>query len=174
MCNVCSLQLPECRGVDYIAETACHDQVPVDVCDSYNVFVFPDCVLSWQQLQVTGGGDMAVATTCFKWAELLETQFDKSWIELDTLLLQLEEDEDYSWVDISTQLHIPTHIHTQCCRCSASPGGTQPRWPPASPSWGTRRGWCSRPTPSWRRSWCTSGRSSHPPGSPSTRYTGAE
>ena len=64
--------------------------------------VFPDCVLSWQQLQVTGGGDMAVATTCFKWAELLETQFDKSWIELDTLLLQLEEDEDYSWVDTST------------------------------------------------------------------------
>ena len=51
---------------------------------------------------------MAVATTCFKWAELLETQFDKSWIELDTLLLQLEEDEDYSWVDISTHTHTYT------------------------------------------------------------------
>ena len=68
------------------------------------MFVFPDCVLSGQQLQVSLGGDMAVATTCFKWAELLETQFDKSWIELDTLLLQLEEDEDYSWVDINGRL----------------------------------------------------------------------
>ena len=72
----------------------------------YNVFVFPDRVLSGQQLQGTLGGDMAVATTCFKWAELLETQFDKSWIELDTLLLQLEEDEDYSWVDTSTHIYI--------------------------------------------------------------------
>ena len=83
------------------------------VCDSYNVFVFPDCVLSWQQLQVTGGGDMAVATTCFKWAELLETQFDKSWIELDTLLLQLEEDEDYSWVQISTNIYTYPHAMLQ-------------------------------------------------------------
>ena len=56
---------------------------------------------------------MAVATTCFKWAELLETQFDKSWIELDTLLLQLEEDEDYSWVDISTHIYTYLHISTR-------------------------------------------------------------
>ena len=56
---------------------------------------------------------MAVATTCFKWAELLETQFDKSWIELDTLLLQLEEDEDYSWVDISTYIYTYLHISTR-------------------------------------------------------------
>lgn len=38
---------------------------------------------------------MTVASTCFKWVDLLESQFDKSWIELDSLLLQLEEDEDF-------------------------------------------------------------------------------
>ena len=36
---------------------------------------------------------MTVASTCFKWVDLLESQFDKSWIELDSLLLQLEEDD---------------------------------------------------------------------------------
>ena len=39
---------------------------------------------------------MTVASTCFKWVDLLESQFDKSWIELDSLLLQLEEDEDFA------------------------------------------------------------------------------
>ena len=41
---------------------------------------------------------MSVTSTCFKWVDLLETQFDKSWIELDTLLLQLEEDEDLGFL----------------------------------------------------------------------------
>ena len=39
---------------------------------------------------------MTVTATCFKWVDLLESQFDKSWIELDSLLLQLEEDEDFA------------------------------------------------------------------------------
>ena len=39
---------------------------------------------------------MTVASTCFKWVDLLESQFDKSWIELDSLLLQLEDDEDFA------------------------------------------------------------------------------
>ena len=36
---------------------------------------------------------MAVAAACFKWADVLENQFDKSWVELDSLLAQLEDDE---------------------------------------------------------------------------------
>ena len=36
---------------------------------------------------------MAVTAACFKWADVLETQFDKSWVELDTVLSQLEDDE---------------------------------------------------------------------------------
>ena len=36
---------------------------------------------------------MAVAAACFKWADVLENQFDKSWVELDTILCQLEDDE---------------------------------------------------------------------------------
>ena len=36
---------------------------------------------------------MAVASACFKWADVLENQFDKSWVELDTILCQLEDDE---------------------------------------------------------------------------------
>lgn len=39
---------------------------------------------------------MTVTATCFKWVDLLESQFDKSWIDLDSLLLQLEEDEEFS------------------------------------------------------------------------------
>ena len=39
---------------------------------------------------------MTVTATCFKWVDLLETQFDKSWIDLDSLLLQLEEDEEFA------------------------------------------------------------------------------
>ena len=39
---------------------------------------------------------MTVAATCFKWVDLLENQFDKSWIELDTTLSTLEDDEDMS------------------------------------------------------------------------------
>ena len=31
---------------------------------------------------------MTVTATCFKWVDLLESQFDKSWIDLDSLLLQ--------------------------------------------------------------------------------------
>lgn len=48
---------------------------------------------------------MSVATTCFKWVDLLETQFDKSWIELDTLLMQLEEDEDLSCLYTKSRRH---------------------------------------------------------------------
>lgn len=36
---------------------------------------------------------MAVTAACFKWADVLENQFDKSWVELDTTLSQLEDDE---------------------------------------------------------------------------------
>ena len=36
---------------------------------------------------------MAVTAACFKWADVLENQFDKSWVELDTILCQLEDDE---------------------------------------------------------------------------------
>ena len=36
---------------------------------------------------------MAVTAACFKWADVLENQFDKSWVELDTILSQLEDDE---------------------------------------------------------------------------------
>ena len=39
---------------------------------------------------------MTVTATCFKWVDLLESQFDKSWIDLDSLLLQLEEDEEFA------------------------------------------------------------------------------
>jgi len=38
---------------------------------------------------------MAVTAACFKWADVLENQFDKSWVELDTILCQLEDDEDF-------------------------------------------------------------------------------
>jgi len=38
---------------------------------------------------------MAVTAACFKWADVLENQFDKSWVELDSLLAQLEDDEDF-------------------------------------------------------------------------------
>jgi len=39
---------------------------------------------------------MTVTATCFKWVDLLESQFDKSWIDLDSLLLQLEDDEEFA------------------------------------------------------------------------------
>ena len=55
--------------------------------------------------QVRGCVNMSVATTCFKWVDLLETQFDKSWIELDTLLMQLEEDEDLSCLYTKSRRH---------------------------------------------------------------------
>ena len=48
---------------------------------------------------------MALATACFKWVDLLETQFDKTWIELDSLLLPLEEDEDFSFMYTKTRRH---------------------------------------------------------------------
>ena len=48
---------------------------------------------------------MSIASTCFKWVDLLETQFDKSWIELDTLLMQLEEDEDLSCLYTKSRRH---------------------------------------------------------------------
>jgi len=41
---------------------------------------------------------MTVAAACFKWASVLETQFDKSWVELDSMLQQLEEDEDFAFL----------------------------------------------------------------------------
>ena len=49
---------------------------------------------------------MTVASTCFKWVDLLETQFDKSWIELDTMLLQLEEDEDFAFLYTKSRRHV--------------------------------------------------------------------
>lgn len=43
---------------------------------------------------------MAVAAACFKWADVLENQFDKSWVELDTILCQLEDDEDFGMLHL--------------------------------------------------------------------------
>ena len=48
---------------------------------------------------------MTVAATCFKWADLLESQFDKSWIELDTMLSTLEEDEDFYDIYAKSRRH---------------------------------------------------------------------
>ena len=48
---------------------------------------------------------MTVAATCFKWADLLESQFDKSWIELDTMLTTLEDDEDFYLLHAKAQKH---------------------------------------------------------------------
>jgi len=38
---------------------------------------------------------MAAAAASLKWVEVLETQFDKSWVDLDLLLSQIEEDEEF-------------------------------------------------------------------------------
>lgn len=38
---------------------------------------------------------MAAAAASLKWVDVLETQFDKSWVDLDLLLSQIEEDEDF-------------------------------------------------------------------------------
>jgi len=43
---------------------------------------------------------MAVTAACFKWADVLENQFDKSWVELDTILSQLEDDEDFGMLHL--------------------------------------------------------------------------
>lgn len=43
---------------------------------------------------------MAVTAACFKWADVLENQFDKSWVELDTILCQLEDDEDFGMLHL--------------------------------------------------------------------------
>ena len=48
---------------------------------------------------------MTVAATCFKWADLLESQFDKSWIELDAMLTTLEDDEDFYLLHAKAQKH---------------------------------------------------------------------
>ena len=48
---------------------------------------------------------MAVASACFKWVDVLETQFDKSWVELDSLLMQLEEDEDFGFLHTQSRRH---------------------------------------------------------------------
>jgi len=48
---------------------------------------------------------MAVASACFKWVDVLEGQFDKSWVELDSLLMQLEEDEDFSFLHTQSRRH---------------------------------------------------------------------
>lgn len=48
---------------------------------------------------------MTVAATCFKWVDLLENQFDKSWIELDTTLSTLEEDEDFYDIYAKSRRH---------------------------------------------------------------------
>jgi len=48
---------------------------------------------------------MAVASACFKWVDVLESQFDKSWVEMDSLLMQLEEDEDFSFLHTQSRRH---------------------------------------------------------------------
>eukprot|EP00090_Calanus_glacialis_P015676 TRINITY_DN24716_c0_g1_i1.p1 TRINITY_DN24716_c0_g1~~TRINITY_DN24716_c0_g1_i1.p1 ORF type:complete len:457 (-),score=128.48 TRINITY_DN24716_c0_g1_i1:380-1750(-) len=48
---------------------------------------------------------MAVASACFKWVDVLEGQFDKSWVELDFLLMQLEEDEDFAFLHTQSRRH---------------------------------------------------------------------
>jgi len=48
---------------------------------------------------------MAVASACFKWVDVLEGQFDKSWVELDSLLMKLEEDEDFSFLHTQGRRH---------------------------------------------------------------------
>jgi len=48
---------------------------------------------------------MAVASACFKWVDVLEGQFDKSWVELDSLLMQLEEDEDFAFLHTQSRRH---------------------------------------------------------------------
>eukprot|EP00092_Neocalanus_flemingeri_P004976 GFUD01005351.1.p1 GENE.GFUD01005351.1~~GFUD01005351.1.p1 ORF type:complete len:456 (+),score=112.49 GFUD01005351.1:100-1467(+) len=48
---------------------------------------------------------MAVASACFKWVDVLEGQFDKSWVELDSLLMRLEEDEDFSFLHTQSRRH---------------------------------------------------------------------
>lgn len=41
---------------------------------------------------------MSVTAACFKWADVLENQFDKSWVDLDTVLGQLEEEEEFNLI----------------------------------------------------------------------------
>ena len=48
---------------------------------------------------------MTVAATCFKWVDLLENQFDKSWIELDTTMSTLEDDEDFYDIYAKSRRH---------------------------------------------------------------------
>jgi len=37
---------------------------------------------------------MAAVAACLKWVDVLETQFDKSWVDLDLLFNQIDEDEE--------------------------------------------------------------------------------
>jgi len=48
---------------------------------------------------------MAVTSACFKWVDVLESQFDKSWVELDTMLMQLEDDEDFAFLHTQSRRH---------------------------------------------------------------------
>ena len=83
---------------------------------------------------------MAVTAACFKWADVLENQFDKSWVELDTILCQLEDDEvkEVEMSKVSKQSPASGLFRTLgCCTCRG--GEPPPLWPPASLSLLTSR-----------------------------------
>ena len=87
---------------------------------------------------------MAVTAACFKWADVLENQFDKSWVELDTILCQLEDDEvKKAKMSNLTKKYFHCFFRTLvCCTCKA---GEQPHLlPPASLSLLTSRPQSSR------------------------------
>ena len=65
---------------------------------------------------------MAVTAACFKWADVLENQFDKSWVELDTILCQLEDDE------VRCQM-FPDNLHLLVFSglCGVAPAGQESR-----------------------------------------------
>ena len=88
---------------------------------------------------------MAVTAACFKWADVLENQFDKSWVELDTILCQMEDDEVKEVKCVSKQSPPSRLFRTLACyTCRA---GELPHLsPPASLSLLTSRPPSSRLT----------------------------
>ena len=115
---------------------------------------------------------MSVAAACFKWADVLENQFDKSWVELDTILCQLEDDEVRKILqNYLRHLFSLRILGFSTCRGEEQP----PPLPPASPSLLTSQPQSSRFSITfflirssisvlrqmrrWRRSCCTCGRS---------------
>ena len=86
---------------------------------------------------------MAVAAACFKWADVLENQFDKSWVELDTILCQLEDDEVKEAKASNLSKNSSCFFRTLvCCTCRA--GELPPLLHPASLSLLTSRPLSSR------------------------------